>query len=638
MDHYESNVQKVMELLKAKHFCRSSQASHVKCYQEFQQYLDLNGLSISNESIHQWLDTVKTQYGRQRYAVWRKYLGQLQEMSVTGTVADDHLYLIRSTYDKVHGKLKVSLDEYLESCKNTYTKRSWKFTKTYCSGIMKFFGDHGIVRIDDLTYCDIIALYTADLYCEKDTRYVYLSHARLMLEYFAEKGHCRRQYSMILDTKVFPYISCLSAFKNENQEAIRKLREESQDFPAEEFLAAIDDFVTLMETHGYKSTPLHVAKHTLTSLYLFLEHYDLGYLPKISWIWFDEIQPAIGVSWKKWRRVLKDFEQYTENGDLLLEKRHQYLPNPVEALPEWCREPIYAFMEMQKKEFHSDTTVDKSKYPCIRFCRFLVEHEIKDFKDVTPKVIAEFSRTDQHETLKGRSGYFTVIRQFVEFLERKNLVQSPTLHIGITTGTAPVERIVEVLTDEEVQAIYDYRKTHSSPIELRNIAMVMVGLKTGLRASDVVNLKLTDIDWKKHQICIVQQKTHADITLPLPVEVGNSIYTYMKNGRPKEAKSDHIFVCHKAPFDRITTKNCSIALWSILPDRKSMPGGFHITRRTFATRLLRNNAGIQQVIDSLGHHDNSSVMKYLSLDDDRMRSCALSLDDTGLTMRKGGLL
>ena len=47
--------------------------------------------------------------------------------------------------------------------------------------------------------------------------------------------------------------------------------------------------------------------------------------------------------------------------------------------------------------------------------------------------------------------------------------------------------------------------------------MVMTGIRMGLRASDVINLKLTDIDWRQRSISIIQEKTKTPLTLPMPV-------------------------------------------------------------------------------------------------------------------------
>lgn len=66
------------------------------------------------------------------------------------------------------------------------------------------------------------------------------------------------------------------------------------------------------------------------------------------------------------------------------------------------------------------------------------------------------------------------------------------------------------------------------------------------------------------------------------------------------------------------------------------PGvSFHTLRRTFATGILRNNAGMDAVMDALGHHDNSTAVKYLSFDDERMMECPLSL--SGIAVEGGAL-
>ena len=59
-------------------------------------------------------------------------------------------------------------------------------------------------------------------------------------------------------------------------------------------------------------------------------------------------------------------------------------------------------------------------------------------------------------------------------------------------------------------------------------------------------------------------------------------------------------------------------------------GGFHALRRTFATAMLRGGAGRRGVAEALGHATDRSTGPYLSLDAERMRSCALSLSECGI--------
>lgn len=633
MNQYDFYVKKMIELLNEKEFCSSSKASHRECYQGFREYLKKYGLMYSPENADQWLKLVRENKCRQKYVSWYKYMEKLQELIITGTVSDNHLALNKSFYDKVPEMLKIELDEYLQSRLETYSTKSSNLTKVYCSRIMVFFGERGLQTIRDITYTDLSGFYYTDLHCSTQTRYVYLSHARKMLSFFSKNGHCRKGYSMILDDKIYPYVGLVEKFSPENQNSIHALRRESLDFPSDEFLAAINDFVKLLRNEGYASTALHSARHTLTVVFLFLDRNGLGYHPDIARIWFSEIQPVIGTSWRNWRRTLMVFEQYSADGDIISDKRYTYKTDRLDSYPGWCKEAITGFLQQLIRGFRRETTARSYKYSCMRFCTFLIKNGTSSFESVTPTLIKEFTLTDIHETFDGRSDCFMVVRQFLRYLEEQDIIHNSTLHLGISTGTAPCVKIVDVLKDDEIHAIAEYRITHDLPIELRKVAMVMTGLKLGFRASDVVNLKFSDIDWKNRTVSIIQQKTMTEITLPIPNDVGNSLYSYIKKGRPN-TDSNYIFIRHKAPYGKVTTKICNNALYTILPEREKIYHyGFHVTRKTFATRILRNNAGINAVMDLLGHQDNTSVMKYLSFDEERMRQCPLSLGECGLELK-----
>ena len=307
-----------------------------------------------------------------------------------------------------------------------------------------------------------------------------------------------------------------------------------------------------------------------------------------------------------------------------------------DELPSWCREAISGLLDQKKREFRDAGTIKSYRCSCTRFCRFLVDHGYESFNQLSPTIIKEFSRYDEHTTFQGRSGCFVVVRAFLRYLAKKGYADNHSLDVCLMSGTAPQDKIIDVLSDEQLQRINTFRAEHNEPIELRDIAIVLLGVRMGLRVYDILALRFQDIDWKNRQISIVMKKTKTQITLPLPVEVGNAVYSYITSGRPKTG-TEYIFIRSKAPYGKLTGKVCTKALYRILPERKDIKGGgFHVTRRTFATNLLRNHAGIDDVMDALGHRDPTSVMKYLLLDDERSRKCGLSLDRAGILM-EGGL-
>ena len=120
--------------------------------------------------------------------------------------------------------------------------------------------------------------------------------------------------------------------------------------------------------------------------------------------------------------------------------------------------------------------------------------------------------------------------------------------------------------------------------------------------------------------------------MPLGVDVGNAIFRYLKYGRPT-CDSPYVFVRHKAPFGILSGKICSNALNRILTTcGYNSPVKFHTLRKTFATGILNNNAGIERVIDALGHQHPTTVNVYLTYDESHMRMCALSLKEMSIQM------
>jgi integrase len=164
-------------------------------------------------------------------------------------------------------------------------------------------------------------------------------------------------------------------------------------------------------------------------------------------------------------------------------------------------------------------------------------------------------------------------------------------------------------------------------MQLRDISIVLIGLHTGLRGCDIVNLKFNNISWSNHYICIIQQKTKKEVIIPLKIEVGNTLSKYIKEGRPTNARNEYIFVKHSAPYCSLGPQICNTALKNILGDNFS--SGFHILRRTFASKLLASGTDILDISSLLGHSGTKALQPYLSTDDERMRFCSLSFDDIG---------
>ena len=128
MNQYQYHVARIMEYLAERKQCTSSRASHQKCYEEFGAFQSANDLMFTEETAEQWILSIIKTHTRQQCYFWRKYLHQLQAFIELGSIPDDLFYQIQPSYDKVPTMWKDSLDQYLESVKDHYTKRSFEIS------------------------------------------------------------------------------------------------------------------------------------------------------------------------------------------------------------------------------------------------------------------------------------------------------------------------------------------------------------------------------------------------------------------------------------------------------------------------------------------------------------------------------
>ena len=194
--------------------------------------------------------------------------------------------------------------------------------------------------------------------------------------------------------------------------------------------------------------------------------------------------------------------------------------------------------------------------------------------------------------------------------------------------TAP--QIPQVWSPEEIDKILAVIDT-ANPVGRRNYAIFLLLARTGLRISDVLGLKFSNINWKENCISLSQQKTGNALSLPLSKELGMAIISYLQDGRP-QSSSAFIFLSHNAPFQPLGEHNnfnpefhkylrrAGIAI----PTKRHT--GVHTIRHSFATNMLRKGTPVQDVSQILGHSNISVTETYLRVDIEHMRLCSLSLE------------
>jgi integrase len=217
------------------------------------------------------------------------------------------------------------------------------------------------------------------------------------------------------------------------------------------------------------------------------------------------------------------------------------------------------------------------------------------------------------------------LRAFIVFLYDNQYISSD-LSGCVIVPPKPSPRLIQTWTKDEVEKILSVIERGTS-VGKRDYAVFMLVTQLGLRTSDITHMVFDNIIWSECKISLIQYKTGKPLDLPLPEAVGNAIIDYLKYGRPKEDKSQYIFVRHTAPFGKI--KNFWQPMQRYLqaahiPVHKEKPHGFHSFRFTLATRLMEEEVPIETISAVLGHSSSDSTQRYLRADINKLRQCALN--------------
>lgn len=196
------------------------------------------------------------------------------------------------------------------------------------------------------------------------------------------------------------------------------------------------------------------------------------------------------------------------------------------------------------------------------------------------------------------------------------------------------------VTDEELDKIISVID-RSTVTGKRDYAIIQLSATTGMRAVDIIHLKLTDINWRKSEVCIVQKKTKRETFMPLVKVAAEAMEDYILNGRPDTE--------YKEVFLRISPPHYAIQDAASIGDmfkryqrragitRQALDGkGFHGLRRRLAKKLLVSGTPTTSIAQILGHDDVYSVRQYLSLDTTNLKECAMDL--SGITVRREELI
>jgi site-specific recombinase XerD len=205
----------------------------------------------------------------------------------------------------------------------------------------------------------------------------------------------------------------------------------------------------------------------------------------------------------------------------------------------------------------------------------------------------------------------TAIRSYLKFLQFRGDVDPALVRIIPSPPQWRLQDFPTVLSDIQVTALMNSFDL-SHPAGLRDSAMTLCMLHIGLRAGEVANLTLDDLNWRRSILYIRRDKSRTCRELPLLTGCGNALANYLKRGRPS-CTSRKVFVRHTVPIGSdMTAENVRGAMRRAY-ERAGFPRqwtGTHILRHTAATHMLNKGATLKEVADVLGHKSIDTTVIY----------------------------
>ena len=248
-----------------------------------------------------------------------------------------------------------------------------------------------------------------------------------------------------------------------------------------------------------------------------------------------------------------------------------------------------------------------------RFETFLNGRRITDIKRSD---IEEYLKFNDKMAEKSRAHYLTVIRSFYEFLSLEDLIGYNPCE---TIKPPKLSKILpNYLTEEEVEKLLDIPLNTS--FDYRNKAMLELLYATGVRVSELINLKLNNLDLKEDLIRVMGKGSKERIS-PISEEAEKYLRIYIEEHRNKLLKnkdSEYVFINNFG--NRISRQGFFKNLKQIAQNQGiSKEISPHMLRHSYATHLLSHGADLRIIQELLGHSDISTTQVYTHLLNDKVK-------------------
>ncbi|MBF0104862.1 MAG: tyrosine-type recombinase/integrase [Deltaproteobacteria bacterium] len=311
---------------------------------------------------------------------------------------------------------------------------------------------------------------------------------------------------------------------------------------------------------------------------------------------------------------------------------------------------IEKYLNILKRQALSSRTIHARKIRLEFLTIYLTKIEKKDIRSVTPKDILQFKQFIYQKPWQQHTvyGVLEAVQNFFNRLHREDLLFINPVE-KVLKASKPIPKLHKILTITEMKQLLNSPFERFVKTGLRDKAMIELLYSTGIRLSELRNLKKSNIDFKDNVIFIERGKGRKDRVVPLGRHARRALESYQTSLRPRliHKKTEILFLNKNG-------KKMDINMPAIVLKKYAKLNGLkkriypHLLRHTMASHFLEAGATISIVQHVLGHASPETTQIYTQMRPHELRICYLrfhpleknklfqKLYKSGLFFRSGG--
>ena len=219
-------------------------------------------------------------------------------------------------------------------------------------------------------------------------------------------------------------------------------------------------------------------------------------------------------------------------------------------------------------------------------------------------LVNELNRGNSPRTVNRK---ITTLKSLFKFAEKEGAVKiNPTLKL---TAAKTSKSIPSFVTVDEMNELLDKKKFSDDYVGKRNKLMVEIFYSTGIRLSELINIKIRDVDFSKKQLKVLGKRNKERI-IPLTQELVTSLEKFLDIRNSMKTKfTSYLLLTEKGKKlnPSLVYKTMNDLISSVTSLKKTSP---HTLRHTFATHMLNSGADLNVIKELLGHASLSATEVY----------------------------